>query len=55
MQCLRNFLQVLSVHRICEYYEALFVVNHEEKVIVRTRIGVQKFFCGGNRTEWGSA
>ena len=42
VQCLRNFLQVISGHS--EYYKALFVVNHKERVIVRTRIGMQKFF-----------
>ena len=43
MQYLRDFLQMLSNHGICEYYKALFVVDHEEWVIIRTRIGVQKF------------
>ena len=55
VQCLRNVFQVLSSHRICKYYEILFVVNHEERVIVRTRIGVQKFLNGSNGTEWRSA
>ena len=53
VQSLRNYFEVLYRHGICEHYQALFVVNHEESVIIRTRIGVQKFCNGSNRTEWG--
>ena len=47
VQCLRDLFQVLS----SQHYQTLFVVDHKERVIIRTRIGVQENCNGSNGAE----